>query len=97
VLTAQPDAGEWLRRAAESTYGNEIVALIVERAQTLHDTRHELLGAIAERFADTGCTYQAQRTETFLTPQRTPASEHGARSGMSSPRVTPPHWRRPRR
>jgi hypothetical protein len=65
VLTAQPDAGERLRRAAGSTYGNEIVATIIERAKALHDGHPELLGAIAERFTNAGCTYQAQRTATF--------------------------------
>jgi predicted ATPase/DNA-binding CsgD family transcriptional regulator len=70
VLTAQSDAGERLRRAAESTYGNEIVATIIERAKALHDRRPELLGAIAERFTNAGCTYQTQRTDTFATRQR---------------------------
>jgi hypothetical protein len=55
VLTAQPDASERLRRAARSTYGNEIVATIIDRASALHDRRPELLNGIARRFTAAGC------------------------------------------
>jgi predicted ATPase/DNA-binding CsgD family transcriptional regulator len=65
VLTAQPDAGERLRHAAQSTYGNEIVATIIERARALHDRRPERLDRIGRQFIAAGCTYQAQRTATL--------------------------------
>jgi hypothetical protein len=65
VLTAQPDAGRRLRHACQWTYGNEIVATIIDRAQALHDGRPELFDAIAERFGSAGCTYQVHRTATL--------------------------------
>ncbi len=67
VLTAQPDAGERLRRAAQATYGNEIVATIVERAKALHEQRPERLDAYSRRFTAAGCNYQARRTITLAT------------------------------
>ncbi len=65
VLAARPDAGERLQQAAQSTYGNEIVSTIVERARALHERRLELLDGVARRFTAAGCTYQAQRTATL--------------------------------
>ena len=67
MLTAQPDAGERLRRAAQATYGNEIVATIVERAKALHERRPERLDAYSRRFTAAGCNYQARRTITLAT------------------------------
>ena len=67
VLTAQPDAARRLRHAAQLTYGNGIVAAIVERAKALHDRRRERLGTIARRFSAAGCSYQARRAATLAT------------------------------
>ena len=67
VLTAQPDAGKRLRRAAQATYGNEIVATIVERAKALHERRPERLDAYSRQFTAAGCNYQARRTITLAT------------------------------
>ena len=67
VLTAQPDAGKRLRRAAQATYGNGIVATIVERAKALHERRPERLDAYSRRFTAAGCNYQARRTITLAT------------------------------
>ena len=67
VLAARPDASERLQRAAQATYGNAIVAIIVERAKALHERRPDRLDTIAQRLTAAGCSYQAQRTATLAT------------------------------
>ena len=62
MLTGHPDTDRRLAYAGGATYGNQIVATIVERAEALHRHRPELLDGIAQRFTAAGCPYQARRT-----------------------------------
>ena len=65
MLAGRPDASERLQRAAQATYGNAIVAILVERAKALHERRPEHLDTIAQRLTAAGCSYQAHRTDTL--------------------------------
>jgi len=67
VLLADPEADNRLVHAAGSTYGNDIVAAIVARADALHRRRPELLDDIARRLRAAGCSYQAARTVALAT------------------------------
>ena len=56
VLTANPTPASDCSVPAQATYGNEIVAIIVERAKALHDRRPERLATISDASPPLGAT-----------------------------------------
>jgi len=62
VLSAHPDAPEYLRRAAHAARANPIAMAMIERSAALLARDRTPLPELADRFAAARCPYQEART-----------------------------------